>query len=59
MHYLDLRIKSYGCLKFQEEVWAGRACAAANDEELTTRAKFCGQGSWARGTGGQHSGAPT
>jgi hypothetical protein len=35
-HFLDLRIKSYGCLKFQGEVWAGRACAAANDKELTT-----------------------
>jgi hypothetical protein len=23
MHFLDLRIKSYGCLKFQGEVWAG------------------------------------
>jgi hypothetical protein len=35
-HFLDLRIKSYGCLKFQGEVWAGRACAAANEKELTT-----------------------
>jgi hypothetical protein len=35
-HFLDLRIKSYECLKFQGEVWAGRACAAANDKELTT-----------------------
>jgi hypothetical protein len=54
-HYLDIWIKSYGCLKFQGEVWAGWACAAANEEELTARAKFCGQGGWARG--GQ-SGAP-
>jgi hypothetical protein len=57
-HYLDLRIKSYGCLKFQGEVWAGRACAAANEEELTACAKFCGQGGWARGAGGGQSGAP-
>jgi hypothetical protein len=35
-HFLDLRIKSYGCLKFQGEVWAGRACAGANEKELTT-----------------------
>jgi hypothetical protein len=50
-HFLDLRIKSYGCLKFQGEVWAGRACAAANEEELTTCANFCGQGGWAGGQG--------
>jgi hypothetical protein len=43
-HFLDLRIKSYGCLKFQGEVWAGRACAVANEEELTTCAKLWGQG---------------
>jgi hypothetical protein len=42
-HFLDLRIKSYGCLKFQGEVWAGRACAAANEKELTTCAKSGGQ----------------
>jgi hypothetical protein len=35
-HFLDLRIKSHGCLKFQGEVWAGRACAGANEKELTT-----------------------
>jgi hypothetical protein len=43
MHFLDLWIKSYGCLKFQGEVWAGRACAAANEKELTTCAKSGGQ----------------
>jgi hypothetical protein len=43
MHFLDLRIKSYGCLKFQREVWAGRACARANQQELTTCAKSGGQ----------------
>jgi hypothetical protein len=29
-------------LKFQEEVWAGRACAGANQQELTTCAKSGG-----------------
>ena len=43
MHFLDLRIKSYGCLKFQREVLAGRACVAANKKELTTCAKSVGQ----------------
>jgi hypothetical protein len=43
-YFLDLRIKSYGCLKFQGEVWAGRACAGANQQELTTCAKSGGQG---------------
>jgi hypothetical protein len=43
MHFLDLRIKSYGCLKFQGEVWAGWACVAANERELTTCAKSGGQ----------------
>jgi hypothetical protein len=57
-HYLNLRIKSYGCLKFEGEVWAGRACVAANEEELTACAKFCGQGGWVRGAGGGQSGAP-
>jgi hypothetical protein len=42
-YFLDLRIKSYGCLKFQEEVWAGRACAVANQQELTTCRKSGGQ----------------
>jgi hypothetical protein len=39
-HFLHLRIKGYGCLKFQGEVWVGRACAGANEEELTTCANF-------------------
>jgi hypothetical protein len=42
-HFLDLRIKSYGCLKFQGEVWAWQACVAANEKELTTCAKSRGQ----------------
>jgi hypothetical protein len=41
-YFLDLRIKSYGCLKFQGEVWAGRACAGANQQELTTCTKSGG-----------------
>jgi hypothetical protein len=31
-------------LKFQGEVWAGWACAAANEKELTTCAKSGGHG---------------
>jgi hypothetical protein len=42
-YFLDLRIKSYGCLKFKGEVWAGRACAGANPQELTTCTKSGGQ----------------
>jgi hypothetical protein len=42
-YFLDLQIKSYGCLKFQGEVWAGRACAGANQQELTTCTKSGGQ----------------
>jgi hypothetical protein len=42
-YFLDLRIKSYGSLKFQGEVWAGRACAVANQQELTTCTKSGGQ----------------
>jgi hypothetical protein len=42
-HFLDLWIKSYGCLKFQGEVWAGQACTTANERELTTCAKSGGQ----------------
>jgi hypothetical protein len=42
-YFLDLWIKSYRCLKFQGEVWAGRACAGANQQELTTCTKSGGQ----------------
>jgi hypothetical protein len=42
-YFLDLRIKSYGCLKFQGEVRARRACAGANQQELTTCTKSGGQ----------------
>jgi hypothetical protein len=42
-YFLDLWIKSYGCLKFQGEVWARRACAGANQQELTTCTKSGGQ----------------
>jgi hypothetical protein len=40
LYFLDLWIKSYGCLKFFGEIWARRACVGANEEELTTCAKF-------------------
>jgi hypothetical protein len=39
LYFLDLRIKSYGCLMFLGEAWVGRACAGANQQELTTCAK--------------------
>jgi hypothetical protein len=42
-YFLDLRIKSYGCLKFWGEVWVGQACARANQQELTTSAQKGGQ----------------
>jgi hypothetical protein len=38
-YFLDLRIKSSGCLKFWGEVWAGQACAIADQQELTTSAQ--------------------
>jgi hypothetical protein len=41
--FLDLRIKSYGCLKNLGEVWARRACIGTNQQELTTCVKICGQ----------------
>jgi hypothetical protein len=50
-HFLDLGIKSYGCLKFQGEVWAGWACDVANEKELTTLQMFWEQGGWAGGGG--------
>jgi hypothetical protein len=42
-YFLNLWIKSYGCLKILGEVWAGWACFGANQQELTTCAKICGQ----------------
>jgi hypothetical protein len=36
-------MKSNGCLKFLGEVWAGRACARANEEELTNHKKIWAQ----------------
>jgi hypothetical protein len=33
--FLDLQIKSYGCLTFLGKVWAGQACAGVNEVELT------------------------
>jgi hypothetical protein len=58
-HFLDLRIKNYGCLKFQGEVWAGRACVGTNEEELTTCAKFWGQEVGGRRQGEYKKGGPT
>jgi hypothetical protein len=51
-YFLDLRIKSYQCLKFLGEVWAGRACAGANEEELTKHQKIWGQGGRGKGARG-------
>ena len=57
-HFLDLQIKSYGCLKFQGEVQAGRAYARANEKELTTCAKFWKQEVGERGQGEHKKGDP-
>jgi hypothetical protein len=57
-YFLDLQIKSYGCLKFLGEVWAGRACAGANEEELTACGKTWGQRSRKEGVGGLDKGGP-
>jgi hypothetical protein len=46
---MDLQIKSYGCLKFLREVWAGWACVGANEEELTNNNKFWGRREEGRG----------
>jgi hypothetical protein len=50
-YFLDLWIKSYGCLKFLEEVWAGRACAGANEKELTKYKKNWWQERGGKGVG--------
>jgi hypothetical protein len=42
-YFLDLRIKSYGCLKVLGEVWAGQALAQANEVELTKVPKSGGR----------------
>jgi hypothetical protein len=55
---LDLWIKSYGCLKFLGEVWAGRAYTRANEEELTKHQKIWGQGGGGKGAGGWKNGVP-
>jgi hypothetical protein len=57
-YFLDLRIKSYGCLKFLGEVWVRRACAGANEEELTKHQKIWGQGGGGKGAGGWKNGVP-
>jgi hypothetical protein len=58
-YFLDLQIKSYECLKFLGEVWAGQACIGANEEELTTCTKFWGQEVGRRGRKGAINGRPT
>jgi hypothetical protein len=58
-YFLDLRFKSYGCLKFLGEVWAWRACAGANEEELIIRKKIWGQEGGGKGVGGWNKGGPT
>jgi hypothetical protein len=55
-YFLDLRIKSYGCLKFLGEVLAGRACPGANEEELTKHQKNWGQGGGGKGARGRGKG---
>jgi hypothetical protein len=57
-YFLDLRIKSYGYLKILGEVWAGWACAGANEEELTTCAKIWRQEVGRRGQGKYKKGGP-
>jgi hypothetical protein len=57
-YFWDLRIKSNGCLKFLGEVWAGRACARANEKELTTCGKIWGQRDRKEGAGGLDKGGP-
>jgi hypothetical protein len=56
---LDLRFKSYGCLKFLGEVWAGRACAGANEEELIICKKIWRQEGGRKGAGGWNKRGPT
>jgi hypothetical protein len=57
-YFLDLRIKSYGCLKFLGEVLAWHLCVGSNEEELTTCAKFWGQEVGGRGYEGAIMGDP-
>ena len=58
LYFLDLRIKSYGCLNFLKEVWAGQACATANEEELTTCGKIWRQRGRKEGAGRLDKGGP-
>jgi hypothetical protein len=55
---LDLRIKSYGSLKFLREVWAGRAYAGANEEELIKYKTFLEKEGGGKGVGGYQNGRP-
>jgi hypothetical protein len=58
-YFLDPRIKNYGCLKILGEVWAGRACARAKNEELTTCAKIWKQEIGRKGQGEYKKRGPT
>jgi hypothetical protein len=57
-YFLNLQIKSYGCLKFLGEVWARRACVGANEEELTNHKKNWEQKGEGKGAGGCKNGGP-
>jgi hypothetical protein len=48
--FLDLQMKSYGCLKFLGEVWAGRAWAGTNEEKFIKVLKSEGRRKKAGGT---------
>jgi hypothetical protein len=57
-YFLDVWIKSYGCLKFLGKVWAGRACAGANEKELTKYKKNWGQEGREKGARVYKNGGP-
>jgi hypothetical protein len=59
MCFLDLQIKSYRCLKFLGEVWAGWACAGANEKDLTNHKKIWKQDEGGKGARGYKNGGPT
>jgi hypothetical protein len=58
LYFLDPRIKSYGCLKFLGEVWAGRACVGANEEQLINQKTIWRQEEGGKGTRGYKNGGP-
>jgi hypothetical protein len=56
-YFSNLWIRSYGCLNFLGEIWAGQACAGANEEELTLCANIWRQEVGRRGQRGGKEGA--